>query len=204
MQTHRHLLHLFKLCCLCATSSIPDHPAVTLGRIRTLGYQNRFTDVILPSQSYLSAVPGSIAFCSNETNLGSFSLLSASFGQSAFSTEYDPWTYVDVFGWGKMYKSLISSYRAVVSAPAERTVVSISVAPSTIRDAPAVQPPGSNKRRKMERGSSGSRASAVTKEADASTSKLQVYICIYVHYRTLNFVNFFCCLIRFHFVSLIS
>ena len=90
MQSHRHLLHLFKLCCLCATSSIPEHPAVTLGRIITLGYQSRFTDVVLPSQSYLSAVPGSIAFCSNETNLGSFSLLSASFGQSAFSAEYNP------------------------------------------------------------------------------------------------------------------
>ena len=92
MQTHHHLLHLFKLCCLCATSNTTNYPAVKMGTISTSGHQSRFTDVILPSQSYLSAIPGSMAFCSNESNLSSVSLLSTSFSQSAFSPAYDPWT----------------------------------------------------------------------------------------------------------------
>ena len=87
MQTHPHLIHLFKLCWLCATSNSPGYPAVTLGTISTSDHQSRFTDVVLPSQSNLSAVPGSIEFYSNESNLSRVSLLSASFGQSALSSE---------------------------------------------------------------------------------------------------------------------
>ena len=83
VQSHQHLLHLFKLCCLSATSVSPSYSAVTMGSISTSGYQSRFTDVILPCQSYLSSVSDSVAFCSNDTNLNSFSLLSTSFGQSA-------------------------------------------------------------------------------------------------------------------------
>ena len=73
VQTHQHLLHLFKLCCLCATSVGPSYPAVTMGSISTSGYQSRFTDVILPCQSYLSSVSDSVAFCSNDTNCFSLS-----------------------------------------------------------------------------------------------------------------------------------
>ena len=95
VQTDHHLFHLFKLCCVCATSKSTSYPAVTVGTISTLGHQSRFTYVILPGQSFLSSVPGSIAFCSSESNLNSFFLLSASFGHSATSPSSDPccfWT----------------------------------------------------------------------------------------------------------------
>ena len=41
MQTNRHLLHLFKLCCPYATSNSPKYPAVTMGTLSTSGIQSR-------------------------------------------------------------------------------------------------------------------------------------------------------------------
>ena len=105
MQEHSHLLYLFKLSCLCVTSNSPRYPVVTVGSLSTSNYQSRLTDVVLPVQSYLSGVPDSVAFCSNESNLSEFSLLSASFGRSALSSSYDPWTFIDEFGRGKIYKT---------------------------------------------------------------------------------------------------
>ena len=194
MQSHQHLLHLFKLCCLCATSISPTYPPVTMGSTSTSGHQSRFTDVVLLCQSYLSFVSGSIAFCSNETNLNSFSLLSASLGQSAFSPIYDPWTYVDAFGRGKSYKSLVSAYRSAVSESLDRACIPPGQDISTMGDTPAVRTPSDRKRRKMERAPSGSRTSSVADESVAGPSKNKVYICIYVvlylsvHSRFVNFV----------------
>ena len=68
LQDRAHLFHLFKLCCLCATSVSPVFPDVTFGAVTTAGRQNRFTDVILPCQSYLANVRDSVAFCSNDDN----------------------------------------------------------------------------------------------------------------------------------------
>ena len=86
LQDRAHLFHLFKLCCLCATSVSSALPDVTFGTVTTAGRQNRFTDVI-PCQSYLANVRDSVSFCSNDDNLASFSLLSSSFGRSAFAEE---------------------------------------------------------------------------------------------------------------------
>ena len=69
-----------------------------MGRIDTSGLQSRMADVVLPCQSYLLAVPDSLTVCCTEPNLDKFSQLSASFGQSGFATDYDPWFYVDGFG----------------------------------------------------------------------------------------------------------
>ena len=121
-QTHEHLLYLFKLCCLCLTSSSPQYPPVLFGSVDTTGYRGRFTDLILPCQSYLSAVPGSITSCVTDANLDKFSRLSASFEQSAFAADYDPWTYVDVFGRSRIYKSMLTSYKLVTSISVARSV----------------------------------------------------------------------------------
>ena len=171
VQSHQHLFHLFKLCCLCATSVSPSYPAVTMGTINTSGHQSRFTDVILPCQSYLSSVSGSVSFCSNESNLNNFSLLSTSFGQSAFSPTYDPWTYVDAFGRGKIYKSLISAYRSAMSEPLDKTGVPTGHEVSIMGDSTAVRLPSEKKRRKMERSSSGSRSSSFVNEPIVGSSK---------------------------------
>ena len=170
MQTHSHLMHLFKLCCLCATSCSPDYPVVSMGTLSTSGFQSRSVDVVLPVQSYLSGVSGSLASCVTDHSLNVFSLLSGSFGRSAFSLSYDPWTYVDVFGRGKIYKSLISTYRTALSESVERVRGLDNPNVSVMGDTPAVQPPSGTKRRRMERSSSRSRASSVSKEPTTSSS----------------------------------
>ena len=95
MQSHNYLMHLFKLCCLCATYSSPDYTIVAMGSLSTSGFLSRSTDVVLPSESYLSGVSGPFTHCVTDCSLNDFSLLS--FGQSDFSPAYVPWTYVDVF-----------------------------------------------------------------------------------------------------------
>ena len=69
LQSRRLLVYLFKICCLCITTISPQYPSVTVGRMDTSGYCDRFTDVVLPSQSYLSAVPGSVSYCSSDAQL---------------------------------------------------------------------------------------------------------------------------------------
>ena len=39
LQSRDHLLYLFKLCCLCATTPSPDYPDVVAGKISTVGRQ---------------------------------------------------------------------------------------------------------------------------------------------------------------------
>ena len=120
-QTHEHLFYLFKLCCLCLTSRSPQYPPVLFGSVDTTGYRSRFANLVVPCQSYLSCVPDFICCCS-DANLETFSVLSASIERSAFSSDYDPWTYMDEFGRSKIYKSLLGSYRAVTTVPSTRSV----------------------------------------------------------------------------------
>ena len=171
LQDRAHLFHLFKLCCLCATSVSSVFPDVTFGAVTTAGRQNRFTDVILPCQSYLANVRDSVAFCSNDDNLASFSLFSSSLGRSTFSEDYDPWTYVDTFGRSKIYKSLLASCRVALSAPEKISVHIDSGDASSVADDSAVKAPSSKKRRKMERKASRSSASSVTVSPQSSTTK---------------------------------
>ena len=171
MQEHSHLLYLFKLSCLCVTSNSPRYPVVTVGSLSTSNYRSRLTDVVLPVQSYLSGVPDSVAFCSNESNLSEFSLLSASFGRSALSSSYDPWTFIDVFGRGKIYKTLLTTYRSALSGLGEEVGDPDRNETSTFGEAPAVVPPSDRKRRRMEKSNSRSRASSVVEDSPAGTSK---------------------------------
>ena len=72
LQDRAHLLHLFKLCCLCATTVDPAFPDVTFGTVTTAGCKNRFTDVIPTCQSFLTNVSDSVAFRSKDDNLNNF------------------------------------------------------------------------------------------------------------------------------------
>ena len=96
-QTHEHLFYLFKLCCLCLISRSPQYPPVLFGIVDTTGYRSRFADLVVPCQGYLSCVPDFISCCCSDAILEKFSVLSASFKRSAFSSDYDPWTHVDEF-----------------------------------------------------------------------------------------------------------
>ena len=165
------LFYLFKLCCLCATSVSPTYPDVTFGTVSTARRQSRLTDVILPGQSYMANVRDSVAFCSDGSNLAKFIDLSSSFGRSAFAPDYDPWTYVDIFGRSKIYKSLLASYRVALSTPLKAPV---RVAPgdtSSVADTSAAKAPSSTKRRKMERRASRSSSASVIGVTEPSSSK---------------------------------
>ena len=109
LQDREHLLYLFKLCCLCTATPSSPYPDVTLGNLTTVGHQSRLKDVVLPCQSYLTEVRGSVSHCVDETNLSQFMLLSASFGQSGLSATYDHWASLDKFGRSGFHKSLLSS-----------------------------------------------------------------------------------------------
>ena len=150
MQEHSHLMYLFKLSCLCITSESPQYPAVSIGPFSTSNCQNRLVDVVLPAQTYLSGVPDSIAVCTNDSSLANFSLLSASFSQSASSASYDLWTFVDEFGRNKIYKTLVASYRSALSGVGEGTGSLDDTGSYSVGEMPAVAPPSDRKRRRME------------------------------------------------------
>ena len=171
LQSRERLLYLFKLCCLCATSVTPTYPVVTAGSVSTAGHRGRFTDVILPVQSYISSVPGSAAFCCNEANLSKFSLFASSFGRSAFSADYDPWTYVDDFGRSKIYKSLLSTYKSILSVPKAVSTEAGTRGDDSVADECALKAPSASKRRRMSRSASRSRTSSVVDECVPSSSK---------------------------------
>ena len=171
LQDRAHLLHLCKFRCLCATTVSPAFPDVTFGTVTTAGRQNRFTDDILPCQSYFANVRDSVTFCSDDNNLSKFSLLSAFFGRSAFFSDYDSWTHVDTFGRSNIYKSLLASCRVALSAPEKASVQIDSGDASSVADDSAVKAHSSKKRRKMERRASRSSTSSVADTPQPSTSK---------------------------------
>ena len=47
-QTHEHIFHLFKLCCLCLTGQSPQYPPVSFGSVDTSGHRGRFADLVVP------------------------------------------------------------------------------------------------------------------------------------------------------------
>ena len=166
-----HLLYLFKLSCLCTTVTCPSHPDVVFGGITTAGGQSRFTDLILPCQSYMANVTGSVVRCSEDFNLAKFSGLTASFGRSAFSTAYDPWTYVDTFGRSKIYKSLLASHRKADSAPKRVSVLEDLEESGTVGDQYAVKFPSSKRRKRGRSGSHSSASSVVGSPSKDSSTK---------------------------------
>ena len=169
LQSRRLLINLFKLSCFCITTISPQYPSVSVGCIDTSGYCDRFTDVVLPSQSYLSAVPGSVPYCSSDAQLANFYLLTASW-QTAFSPDNDPWDSVDQVGRSKIYKSLLTSYRKVLSGPKGVSVQEEAGDTTTIADQSALKVPSITKRRKMERISSRSATLSVAGGSVRGTS----------------------------------
>ena len=168
-QTHEHIFYLFKLCCLCLTGQSRQYPPVSIGSVDTSGYRSRFADLVVPCQSYLSCVPDSISYCCSDANLEKFSALSSSFERSAFSPDYDPWTFVDEFGRSKIYKSLLASYKAVTAVSPTRAVRLGKGTASSVPDDSAVKFPSRAQRKRM--GSSSSTTSSASKKFVQGPSK---------------------------------
>ena len=168
-QTHEHIFHLFKLCCLCLTGQSPQYPPVSCGSVDTSGHRGRFADLVVPCQSYLSCVPDSISYCCSDANLQKFSALSSSFERSAFFLDYDPWTFVDEFGRSKIYKSFLASYKTVTAVSPTRAVRLGKGTASSVPDDSAVKLPSRTQRKRM--GSSSSTISSASKKLVQGSSK---------------------------------
>ena len=121
----------------------PEYHPVWFGSVDTTRCRSRSTDVVLPCQSLLCCDPDAVSRCITEVNLEKLSLLSASFGQSAFSAEYDPWIHTDSFGRSKIYKGLHASYKAVVTVPSTPSVRLEKEGASSTPDESAVRAPNS-------------------------------------------------------------
>ena len=169
-QTHEHLSYIFKFCCLCLTSCSPQYPPILFGNVDTTGYRSGFADLVVPCQSYLSCVPDFISSCCSDANLEKFAVLSASFERSAFSPEFDPWTYVDQFGRSKIYKGLHATYRAVTAIPSVRSVRIEKDTSSIVPDDSAKKVP-SKKQRKRAGSNSSSTISSASKKLVQGSSK---------------------------------
>ena len=168
LQDRDHLLYLIKLCCLSATTPCPTYPDVKMGSTSTAEHQSRLNDEILPCQSYIARVSGSVALSSVDANLENFSLLAASFGRSAFSPTYDPWTSFDAFGRFNVYKSLQSSYRSVLSGPKKTSARSETE--DSVENKSALKPPSDSKRRTLEKNASRSTTSSMVAESTPGSS----------------------------------
>ena len=134
---------------LCITARSGEFPSVTFGNIGLMGPHGRFTDVVLPGQSYLSGVPDSIPFCSQDSSLSKFSLLTSDFGRTAFAPTYNPWDYVDTFGRSKIYKALFSSYKVAAAGPQGNVVSLDPRETSPVPEQSALQIPSSTKKRRI-------------------------------------------------------
>ena len=168
-QTHEHFCYIFKLCCLCLTSCSPQYPPILFGNVDTSGYRSRFADLVVPCQSYLSCVSDFISSCSSDANLEKFAVLSESFERSAFSPEYDPWTYVDEFGCSKRYKGLLATYRAVTAIPSVRSDRIEKDTSSIVPDDSAIKVPSKKKRKRAGSNSSSTISSASKKPVQGSS-----------------------------------
>ena len=138
----------------------------------------------MPCQIYLSCVPESTSSCCTSANMEKFSLFSASFERSAFSADYDSWTYVDTFDRSKIYKSLLASYKAFLDFPPVRSVRMEEGGAPSVPDESAIKVPTRSQRKKT-----GCSSSSVTSASKKHVLKTSMYICIYVLFETVNFVD---------------
>ena len=111
LRTRPRIYHLFKLSCLCLTDSAPDLPAVTFGSIDSSCNDCRLSSVILPVQSSIVNVPGSVSLYTSDSALDSFFTLSVDFGSTGLLDSYDPWTIVDNFNRVTFSKRPTASYK---------------------------------------------------------------------------------------------
>ena len=132
LQSRPLLYRLFKLSCLCLTSTSPSLPAVKFGPDLAGSLSSRMVDLVQPVQSYIANVPDVDKLLTSPDSLERFSKFAASVGEDLLSSEYDPWTSVDSFGCSEIAKKLHDSKVANLRAP-ESSSDSNSNSPRKIR-----------------------------------------------------------------------
>ena len=135
LKSRPHIYHLFKLSCLCLTDVSKELPIVKSGGIDTSNLQCTMNNVILPVQSFLSNVPGSVDVCSSDSSLADFQRLCVDYGSYGLILNHDPWKEVDFFGRDKIHKSLSACHKKVLekrSKPAVRVTSASRATASTL------------------------------------------------------------------------
>ena len=87
----RRLIHrLFRLSCLCLTSTSPSLPAFIIDPVAISSLQSCMVDVIHPVQSYVANVPGAAELCSGQESHAKYSALDATLGSRVLEAGYNP------------------------------------------------------------------------------------------------------------------
>ena len=118
VRERHHILHLFKLSCLCLTDKSSAMPVVKFGDVSTDNLSCRSIDVILPVQSFLATLPQSVLVCTSDSAVEDFLTLCVDFGDAGLDSTYDPWKSVDYFNRSRIYKKLSSSHKDIVEKEA--------------------------------------------------------------------------------------
>ena len=119
LRNRSHLLHVFRLSCLCLTSVSPDLPDVVYGSVDSSKGTCPLSEAFFPTQSYLSVVSGSSAICSSPSAIASFLTFEEQFGDAGFPDSFDPWTSVDFFGRWELFQKFQSVYNGISGGPRE-------------------------------------------------------------------------------------
>ena len=92
------LLRWFKLACLCLDEPFRSLPTVKFGSVKTDDHTSQLVDVVLPVQLYFNTVAGSVEAVTSGFSISEFLELETTFGRSALSDTYDPWSSLEEFG----------------------------------------------------------------------------------------------------------
>ena len=114
-QNRPHLCRLFRLSCLCLGEDTALLPPIKFQDVVAQSSRCRLSDVLLPSQSYLTVVPNGIAKCTSEASLAKYKELERQFNSG--NVPSDPWSHVDSFEREKFQKVLTSVYKASYRGP---------------------------------------------------------------------------------------
>ena len=98
LATRPLLLQSFKLACVCLDGPFRPLPPVKFSSFNTEDPTSKLVDVILPVQSFFKHVVNSIESATSDVSISEFLELESTFGRSAFSDTYSPWTGLDSFG----------------------------------------------------------------------------------------------------------
>ena len=139
----QHLAHIFKLSCLCLTSTSTETPVIKFGSINSSDYSCKLGEVLYPVHSYASNVPRCVDSCASSDALADFVTLDSQYGGCGFSSTYDPWSFVDWFDRQSVLKKLEKGHSSLLrkrgeSSPKKVSLVSTgSAGPKTAASIPS-------------------------------------------------------------------
>ena len=135
-------------------------------------------------------VPDSIAHSSSDDSMAKFFLLTADFGQAVFADDYDPWTYVDSFGRTRIYKALLSSYKAATILPSVSVRTVEEARSASVLNKSALAIPSSTKRRRS--GSVGSKSTTSSVGSSSGQGPLKTKCTFVFMYTVFKLCLIFC------------